>query len=664
MLENKLAVEYRPLAGLIPYCNNARTHSEAQVAQIAASMVEFGFTNPVLVDGNNGVVAGHGRVLAARKLGLYEVPVIELAHLSPTQKRAYILADNRLALSAGWDEEILALELATLQDDAFDLSLTGFDPDELAELLAAEESEGLSEDDAVPETQEVAISQLGDIWLLGEHRLLCGDATDEDDFTALMAGDLADMSFVDPPYNVNYATTPKDRLRGSYRPILNDNLGGEFAGFLTAACTHILQYTKGAIYIAMSSSELDTLQAAFRAAGGKWSTFIIWAKNHFTLGRADYQRQYEPILYGWKEGIDHFWCGDRNQGDVWQINKPNKNDLHPCLCTGTEVLTENGWRIIESLVAGDCVLTADGVFRSVELVSSHFIEKCIFRIAVSGVERAVDATHNHPFLVLRDGELAWVEASQIIVGDEICSPTKATFESNTENISEWNMTSSGNETAGQSQTDTASITLMATSKTIKFQTYNLSPTLSTSGFTPVVSSTMAFGGSLATLADRLNLYPQNTGISARMGFPMDGDAVRVISEKWYNFVLRSVSAVEKINYSGLVWNLSVKDSPTFETRIGMSHNTMKPVELVERAIRNSSRSRQIVLDCFAGSGTTLIACEKLGRYARLMELDPKYCDVIICRWQNWTGKQASRQSDGLLFADLQNKQSLISSTNS
>ena len=402
-------IEYRPIEALIPYARNSRTHSDAQVAQIAASIREFGWTNPVLVDSSNGIIAGHGRVLAARKLGFDQVPVIELAHLTESQKRAYVLADNKLAENAGWDDELLRIELEALQAAGFDLSLTGFADDELAALMAElAGNEGLTDDDAVPEITDDLVSQPGDVWLLGEHRLLCGDATDPVALETLMGSDLADMAFTDPPYNVNYANTAKDKQRGTHRPILNDNLGEGFAGFLSAACANLLAYSKGAVYIAMSSSELDTLQLAFRGAGGKWSTFIIWAKNTFTLGRADYQRQYEPILYGWRDGVDHFWCGDRDQGDVWFINKPVKNDLHP---------------------------------------------------------------------------------------------------------------------------------------------------------------------------------------------------------------------------------------------------TMKPVELVERAIRNSSKTRDIVLDLFGGSGTTLIAAEKTQRRARLVELDPKYVDVIVKRWQDYTGKAATLAATGKTFAE-------------
>jgi DNA modification methylase len=314
---------------------------------------------------------------------------------------------------------MLRIEIASLQDDAFDVSLTGFDADALAELMAGDEpdAEGETDDDAVPEVSETPISRPGDIWVMGQHRLLCGDSTVAESYERLMLGAAADMVFTDPPYNVNYANSAKDKMRGKDRAILNDNLGDGFYDFLLEALTPTVAHCRGGIYVAMSSSELDVLQAAFRAAGGKWSTFIIWAKNTFTLGRADYQRQYEPILYGWPEGATRHWCGDRDQGDVWNIKKPQKNDLHP---------------------------------------------------------------------------------------------------------------------------------------------------------------------------------------------------------------------------------------------------TMKPVELVERAIRNSSRPGNVVLDPFGGSGTTLIAAEKSGRVARLIELDPKYVDVIVRRWEEFTGKQATREADGAVLDQAASDSSTIS----
>jgi DNA modification methylase len=403
------AVERWPLERLLPYAANARTHPDDQVAQIAASIAEFGFNVPCLVDERGVLIAGHGRLMAARRLGLAEVPVIRLEHLTDAQARAYRLADNQIALNGGWDEAVLAAELARLEDDGLDLELLGFPEAELDRLLdGLDGGEGAAPEgeDEAPEPPADPVTRPGDLWLLGNHRLLCGDATVLADVERVLGGQLADMTFCDPPYNVDYASAPKDKLRGKHRPILNDNLGAGFEAFLYDACVNILAVTKGAVYICMSSSELDTLQRAFRAAGGKWSTFVIWAKHTFTLGRADYQRQYEPILYGWKEGADHYWCGARDQGDVWFFDRPARNDLHP---------------------------------------------------------------------------------------------------------------------------------------------------------------------------------------------------------------------------------------------------TMKPVALVERAIRNSSKSRDIVLDPFGGSGSTLIAAEKAGRAARLVELDPAYGDVVVRRWQGLTGRAAALDGDGYSF---------------
>lgn len=324
------ALECWSLDRLVPHARNARTHSEEQVAQIAGSIAEFGFVNPVLVGDDGVIVAGHGRVMAARKLGLSEAPVIVLSHLTPTQRRALMIADNQIATNAGWNDEMLAAELASLKEEAFDLDLLGFDDAEIDRLLAGPNDEAANLDEA-PEPPAEPVSRPGDLWICGEHRVLCGDATVLADAEKVLNGELADMAFTDPPYNVNYANTAKNKLRGKNRPILNDALGEDFGALLYDACVNILTLTKGAVYICMSSSELDRLQKAFREAGGKWSTFVIWAKNTFTLGRSDYQRQYEPILYGWKDGTDHYWCGARDQGDVWFFDKPHKNDLHPTM---------------------------------------------------------------------------------------------------------------------------------------------------------------------------------------------------------------------------------------------------------------------------------------------------------------------------------------------
>jgi DNA modification methylase len=404
-------IELWPTTRLLPYIRNPRKNDHA-IEQMAAAIREFGFRIPIVARSSGEVVDGHLRLKAAYKLGLESVPVVLADELTDAQIKAFRILANRSATWAEWDEELLGLELAELQECGFDLDLTGFSPEEWEALIAGHETsqEGLTDEDAVPEVPETPVSKTGDVWLLGEHKLLCGDATQVASYERLLAGQCVQMIWSDLPYNVNYANSAKDKLRGKHRPILNDNLGEGFYDFVLDALSLMLPHCDGAVYIAMSSSELDTLQAAFRAAGGKWSTFIIWAKHTFTLGRADYQRQYEPILYGWREGASRHWCGDRDQGDVWNIKKPARNDLHP---------------------------------------------------------------------------------------------------------------------------------------------------------------------------------------------------------------------------------------------------TMKPVELMERSIRNSSRPGDIVLDCFGGSGSTLIAAEKSGRRCFTMELDPKYCDVIIRRWQEFTGHKAVSEDGRRVFDDVQ-----------
>jgi DNA modification methylase len=280
------------------------------------------------------------RFKAAKKLGLESVPVVLADELTPSQIKAFRLLANQSSNWAAWDEDLLKLELEGLAELEFDLTLTGFDEGEVERLLNSHEEEAPTqtrdeEDETAPPINEgPAITKLGDIWLLGPHRLLCGDSVNGEAVKTLMEGTLAEITVTDPPYNINYGTSCKDRLRHKAgkragRKILNDNLGDAFGDFLMSVCSVILSVTKGAVYLCMSSSELHTLYSAFLKAGGHWSTFIIWAKSHFTIGQSDYQRQYEVILYGWKEGEKHYWCGDRGQSDVWFIDKPAANPLHP-----------------------------------------------------------------------------------------------------------------------------------------------------------------------------------------------------------------------------------------------------------------------------------------------------------------------------------------------
>jgi DNA modification methylase len=316
-----------PLEKVRPYARNARKIPPQAVDKVAASIQEFGWRQPIVVDKDGVIIVGHVRLLAARKLGLTEAPVHVAYNLTPAQVRAYRLLDNRSHEETSWDDDLLGLELLDLKGMGVDLDLTGFGFEEIDDLLErAEGTDGLTDPDAVPEALDKPVSKSGNLWLLGKHRLLCGDSTELKDVERVVAGSEADMAFTDPPYNVNYAQPSVSRGR---RKIANDNLGPAFQEFLSRACSNLVKVTRGAIYISMSSSEIDTLKRVFVDAGGHWSTFLIWAKNTFTLGRSDYQRQYEPILYGWRQGSERYWCGARGQGDVWFVNKNVANDLHP-----------------------------------------------------------------------------------------------------------------------------------------------------------------------------------------------------------------------------------------------------------------------------------------------------------------------------------------------
>ena len=321
-------IEHWPLDKLIPYARNPRTHSDAQVAQIAASIAEFGFNNPVLVDTKRGIIAGHGRLLAARKLQLEQVPVIILDHLTEAQKRAYILADNQLALNAGWDDTLLRAELAALQDEDFNVRLIGFEDDELARLLAAQDAtDGLTDEDSAPELPETPISNVGDLWILGSHKLLVGDATKPGDVAKLIAADAADLVFTDPPYNVDYEGYTEERLK-----IEGDRMSaGEFKQFLEAAFRSYRNVVKpgASLYVCHSSSWQREFQDALETAGFEVRCQVIWAKNTFAWGFGRYKFQHEPMFYAHVAGEKDPWYGDKSQSTPWQEKKPAANRIHP-----------------------------------------------------------------------------------------------------------------------------------------------------------------------------------------------------------------------------------------------------------------------------------------------------------------------------------------------
>jgi DNA modification methylase len=412
---NQLEIQYRSIDDLIPYAKNSRTHSADQVNQIAASIKEFGFTNPILLDKEGGIIAGHGRVQAARKLKLTEVPTITLGNLTDAQRRAYVIADNKLALNAGWDEEMLAIEIEQLMGEDYNLDLLGFSKEELANIMGTPIVEGLTDEDAVPEIPDEPVTVLSDIWVLGNHRLMCGDSTNIDAVDKLMQKDKASLVVTDPPWNVAYGTNLANNAQGyKKREILNDNFetDEQWDAFLTGVMSCIVSVTLPGcpIYCVMGASEWPAIDKALRNAGFHWSSTIIWAKDTLVLSRKDYHTQYEPIWYGWKSDGARIWTvKDRKQSDLWECKRPKRSELHP---------------------------------------------------------------------------------------------------------------------------------------------------------------------------------------------------------------------------------------------------TTKPVELIERAVLNSSNENVFVFEPFGGSGSTLIACEKTTRFNRSMELDPKYCDVIVKRWQEFTGKQAVLDNDGRTFDDI------------
>jgi DNA modification methylase len=318
---------------LIPYVKNSRTHSPDQVAQIAASIKEFGWTNPILVDGDNGIIAGHGRLLAARKLGHKEVPTIELKDLTETQKKAYIIADNRLALNAGWDNEMLTIELNDLLADGFALDILGFNPKEIAALLEPEVVEGLTDEDAVPEVPEEPKTRLGDIYQLGNHRLMCGDSTSIDAVDKLMP-ETANMIFTDPPYLMDFTggihADGSKSFNSKHGGIKNDKMSEKDGDdFLDAINSVITSKVDGAFYITFYRLGINKYFASMERTGLKCRSLVIWDKGNHTLSNSDYMSMYEPMFYGWVN--NHKFYGGKNGMDIWRIKRTARNDLHPTM---------------------------------------------------------------------------------------------------------------------------------------------------------------------------------------------------------------------------------------------------------------------------------------------------------------------------------------------
>ena len=312
---------------LVPYVNNARTHSPEQITKLRSSLREFGFVNPVIIDRDFNVIAGHGRIAAAKEEGITEVPCVFVDYLTEAQKKAYILADNRMALDAGWDEELLRIEIESLQGADFDVSLTGFGEDEIADLFAGDGEKDVKDDDfdLSAALEKAAFVERGDIWMVGRHRLMCGDATSAEDMAALMDGKKANLIVTDPPYNVAFKS-------GSGLSIQNDSMeNGEFYTFLYNSFQNMAEHLEkgGAAYVFHADTEGLNFRKAFVDAGFHLAGVCIWVKNSLVLGRSDYQWQHEPVLYGFLKNGKHPWYSDRKQTTIWNYDKPKRNKNHP-----------------------------------------------------------------------------------------------------------------------------------------------------------------------------------------------------------------------------------------------------------------------------------------------------------------------------------------------
>jgi DNA modification methylase len=322
-----MKIESIKLDKLIPYARNSRTHSDQQVAQVAASIREFGFTNPVLIDSEDGIIAGHGRVMAARKLGLTEVPCIRLGHLTETQKRAYIIADNKLALNSGWDDEMLALELGELKDEDFDLSLIGFDDSELGDLMA-ETTEGETDPDDVPEPPANPVTVLGDVWLMGKHRIACGDCTDQGTVDKALNGVKPHLMVTDPPYGVEYNADWRNKAKRADGSVIGGKAIGKVKNDDRADWRDAWALFPGEIaYVwhAPGENQAEVMES-LKACDFQIRNHIIWAKQQLVIGRGHYHHQHEPCWYAVRKGGTGHWAGDRKQTTLWKIDKPQKSE--------------------------------------------------------------------------------------------------------------------------------------------------------------------------------------------------------------------------------------------------------------------------------------------------------------------------------------------------
>lgn len=393
-----------PVSKLVPYVNNARTHSPEQVMKLRSSLREFGFINPIIIDRDYGIIAGHGRLLAAKEEGITEAPCVFVDYLTEAQKKAYILADNRMAMDAGWDEELLRVEIEALQGEAFDVSLTGFDEKELADLFKDGSDSDAEDDDydLSAALEKAAFVERGDLWTVGRHRLMCGDATSAEDVAALMDGRKANLILTDPPYGVSFKSS-------NGLTIQNDSMKDEeFYHFLLDSFRNMADHLEkgGAAYVFHADTEGLNFRRAFIDAGFHLAGCCIWVKDSLVLGRSDYQWQHEPVLYGFMQNGKHPWYSDRKQTTIWNFAKPKRNANHPT----SKPLDLLGYPIGNSTQENAIVIDTFGGSGSTLMACEQMNRTCCTmeldeKYASVILRRYVDDTGNADGVyVIRDGE--------------------------------------------------------------------------------------------------------------------------------------------------------------------------------------------------------------------------------------------------------------------
>jgi len=664
-----------PIGEIKPYEKNAKKHPEKQIKQIADSIQAFGFNQAIVVDKNDVVIVGHGILEAAKMLNLTTVPVLKI-DIDEEKAKAYRLADNRLNES-DWDMKAVIAELKELSLPM--VELTGFSKD-----LVLEDDDN---DDVAPALPKEPRSKLGDVYILGNHRLVCGDSTKPEDVDLLMGGVKADCVFTDPPYNINY----KGQGENTSNTILNDKMGvGEFDIFLKKVFDNYKVNIKkcAGFYCFHSTSTQAQFEHALKQSGFTIKNQLVWNKPMAALGWGDYRWKHEPFFYCGITGAEIQFYGDRTHSTVvdvpkdpakaikwleiqremekrglttiWSMKRDNVQEyVHPCLPAGEMVRVNDEWIPIEKVKIGDKTK-----YGTVIETTSHEADEIVTITLEDGA--ITNATGNHPFLVERDGNIYWIESRLIRDTDNLltrvydtgilkplcqeekmdCHHSDSSLKKDTAecmtNVSAesgWNTTSYGKTNMDQSQKDSKFTTGMDKNSTMLLRILNLSIPLHTSGITLVQeNSRVEFGKSNVKIVENGNQSIKNTGITAE-DISQEKHAKDVgVNEasKLAKFLLRKVGSVKTTKEKTQVFNITIDGVPAFDTLIGVSHNTQKPVELICYALANSTKEGDIVMDLFGGSGSTLIACEKAGRTGYLMELDPKYVDVIVQRFVDYT----------------------------